>query len=217
MKWFSSFRAKLILTVFPVVAGISIATLVLAEWKFMAAYRRVTSAELFRLFAGLFEKKGEETKLFRLLRGGPIQLPFVDQGPRWDEDIELDPAWIKLAVKMEIMPVVANLARKGDYEARELLIRKELNCRDGALHYEIRCAIFRADPDNAVQYVRSCMEAFRKRKAPYEIHYLLRQLSAAEIPVDVQAIAEIGQTLSGKYKEDFESALAELRLNAANP
>ena len=41
MKWFSSFRAKLILTVFPVVAGITIATLVLAEWKFMAAYRRL--------------------------------------------------------------------------------------------------------------------------------------------------------------------------------
>jgi phosphoglucosamine mutase len=30
MQWFSSFRAKLILTVFPVVAGITIATLVLA-------------------------------------------------------------------------------------------------------------------------------------------------------------------------------------------
>ncbi|MFN0075893.1 MAG: adenylate/guanylate cyclase domain-containing protein [Prosthecobacter sp.] len=41
MKWFSSFRARLILTVFPVVAGITIATLVLAEWKFMAAYRRL--------------------------------------------------------------------------------------------------------------------------------------------------------------------------------
>lgn len=41
MKWFSSFRARLILTVFPVVAGITIATLVLAEVKFMAAYRRL--------------------------------------------------------------------------------------------------------------------------------------------------------------------------------
>jgi class 3 adenylate cyclase len=41
MKWFSSFRARLILTVFPVVAGITIATLVLAEWKFMAAYRHL--------------------------------------------------------------------------------------------------------------------------------------------------------------------------------
>ncbi len=41
MKWFHSFRAKLILTVFPVVAGIMIATLVLAEWKFMASYRKL--------------------------------------------------------------------------------------------------------------------------------------------------------------------------------
>ncbi len=49
MKWFSSFRAKLIFTVFPVVAGITIATLVLAEWKFTAAYRR--------LFAEQFESQ----------------------------------------------------------------------------------------------------------------------------------------------------------------
>jgi class 3 adenylate cyclase len=41
MKWFHSFRAKLILTVFPVVAGITIATLVLAEWKFMESYRKL--------------------------------------------------------------------------------------------------------------------------------------------------------------------------------
>lgn len=41
MKWFHSFRAKLILTVFPVVAGITIATLVLAEVKFMASYRKL--------------------------------------------------------------------------------------------------------------------------------------------------------------------------------
>lgn len=41
MKWFSSFRARLIFTVFPVVAGVTIATLVLAEWKFMAAYSRL--------------------------------------------------------------------------------------------------------------------------------------------------------------------------------
>ncbi|MBE2283127.1 MAG: adenylate/guanylate cyclase domain-containing protein [Prosthecobacter sp.] len=41
MKWFSSFRARLILTVFPVVAAVSVATLVLAEWRFMAAYTRL--------------------------------------------------------------------------------------------------------------------------------------------------------------------------------
>lgn len=41
MKWYQSFRARLILTMFPVVAGITIATLVLAEWKFMESYRRL--------------------------------------------------------------------------------------------------------------------------------------------------------------------------------
>jgi class 3 adenylate cyclase len=41
MKWLHSFRARLILTMFPVVAGITIATLVLAEWKFMESYRRL--------------------------------------------------------------------------------------------------------------------------------------------------------------------------------
>ncbi len=41
MKWFHSFRARLILTVFPVVAGITIATLMLAEWKFMDSYRKL--------------------------------------------------------------------------------------------------------------------------------------------------------------------------------
>jgi hypothetical protein len=33
MKWFSSLRARLILTVFPVVAGMTYATLLLAEFK----------------------------------------------------------------------------------------------------------------------------------------------------------------------------------------
>jgi len=41
MKWFFSFRARLILTVFPVVVGITLATLVLAEWKFVGAYKRL--------------------------------------------------------------------------------------------------------------------------------------------------------------------------------
>ena len=41
MKWFSSFRAKLILTVFPVVAAVTTVALVLAERKFTATYRRL--------------------------------------------------------------------------------------------------------------------------------------------------------------------------------
>lgn len=53
MKCLSSFRARLILTVFPVVAGVVIATLVLAEWRFMAAYRGLF-AEQFESQIGAF-------------------------------------------------------------------------------------------------------------------------------------------------------------------
>jgi len=41
MKWFTSFRAKLILTVFPVVAAVTTVALVLAERKFTSTYRRL--------------------------------------------------------------------------------------------------------------------------------------------------------------------------------
>lgn len=41
MKLFSSFRAKLILTIFPVVAGVTTGALVLAEWKFRETYQRL--------------------------------------------------------------------------------------------------------------------------------------------------------------------------------
>lgn len=41
MKWITSFRAKLIFTVFPVVAAVTIATLLLAERRFSAGYRQL--------------------------------------------------------------------------------------------------------------------------------------------------------------------------------
>ncbi|MBK8091721.1 MAG: adenylate/guanylate cyclase domain-containing protein [Verrucomicrobiaceae bacterium] len=41
MQWFTSFRAKLILTIFPVVAVVTTAALLLAERKFTAAYRQL--------------------------------------------------------------------------------------------------------------------------------------------------------------------------------
>lgn len=62
MKWFSSFRARLILTVFPVVAGITIATLILAEWKFTAAYTRLFEEQFesqINAFSAAREKRTE--------------------------------------------------------------------------------------------------------------------------------------------------------------
>lgn len=68
MNWFSSFRARLIFTVFPVVAGITIATLLLAEFKFVAAYRRLFE-EQFESQIGSFtsaKKKRSEALSSRL-------------------------------------------------------------------------------------------------------------------------------------------------------
>lgn len=41
MKFFSSFRARLILTIFPVVAGVTTGALILTEWRFTATYQRL--------------------------------------------------------------------------------------------------------------------------------------------------------------------------------
>ncbi len=70
MKWFSSFRAKLIFTVFPVVAGITTATLMLAEWKFMATYTRLFEEQFesqINIF-GLAKSKRTEALSVRLAK-----------------------------------------------------------------------------------------------------------------------------------------------------
>lgn len=41
MKFFSTFRAKLILSIFPIVAGVTTGTILLSEWKFSATYQRL--------------------------------------------------------------------------------------------------------------------------------------------------------------------------------
>jgi class 3 adenylate cyclase len=41
MKFFSTFRARLILSIFPIVAGVTTGTLLLSEWKFSATYQRL--------------------------------------------------------------------------------------------------------------------------------------------------------------------------------
>jgi EamA domain-containing membrane protein RarD len=41
MHWITTFRAKLILTLFPVVAVVTVVTLLMAERKFSATYRRL--------------------------------------------------------------------------------------------------------------------------------------------------------------------------------
>jgi len=64
MKWLSSFRTRLILTVFPVVAGITIATLVLAEWKFMAAYRHLFEEQFESQISAFSAAKEKRTEAY---------------------------------------------------------------------------------------------------------------------------------------------------------
>jgi class 3 adenylate cyclase len=64
MKWFHSFRARLILTVFPVVAGITIATLVLAEWKFMESYRKLFEEQFDSQIGAFTVAKEKRSKTF---------------------------------------------------------------------------------------------------------------------------------------------------------
>ena len=83
MKWLSSFRARLILTVFPVVAGITIATLVLAEWKFVGTYKRLF-AEQFEAQIGTFTtSKKKRTEALSVVLGrlakNPVLLKSVSQ------------------------------------------------------------------------------------------------------------------------------------------
>jgi len=59
MKFFSTFRAKLILSIFPIVAGVVVVALVLAEWKFSATYRKLFEEQFENQIAGLTQAKSK--------------------------------------------------------------------------------------------------------------------------------------------------------------
>lgn len=77
MKWFSSFRARLILTVFPVVAGITIATLVLAEWKFVGAYKRLFAEQFESQIGGFTAAKKKRTEALSVVLGRLAKTPSM--------------------------------------------------------------------------------------------------------------------------------------------
>ena len=83
MKWLSSFRARLILTVFPVVAGITLATLVLAEWKFVGAYKRLFAEQFEAQIGGFTAAKKKRTEALSVVLGrlakSPAMLKAVEQ------------------------------------------------------------------------------------------------------------------------------------------
>jgi class 3 adenylate cyclase len=59
MKFFSTFRAKLILSIFPIVAGVTTAALLLAEWKFSAAYQRLFEEQFEGLIGAVTQAKNK--------------------------------------------------------------------------------------------------------------------------------------------------------------
>lgn len=83
MKWLSSFRARLILTVFPVVAVITLATLVLAEWKFVGAYKRLFAEQFESQIGGFTAAKKKRTEALSVVLGrlakSPAMLKAVEQ------------------------------------------------------------------------------------------------------------------------------------------
>ncbi len=80
MNWLSSFRARLILTVFPVVAGATIATLLLAEWRFMAAYRGLFADQFESQIAAFTTAKKKRTDALSAVLQRVARQPDVLQG-----------------------------------------------------------------------------------------------------------------------------------------
>jgi class 3 adenylate cyclase len=72
--FFSSFRAKLILSIFPVVAGVTIVALLWTEWRFSAAYQR--------LFEDRFEHQIETVHLARDRRADALSSVLVEMANR---------------------------------------------------------------------------------------------------------------------------------------
>lgn len=95
MKFLSSFRAKLILTIFPVVAGVTTGALLLSEWKFSATYQRlfeeqfenqitaVTQAKnrRFNALSSVLERMAQKPDLLQAMRSGNYPAALQDLRP----------------------------------------------------------------------------------------------------------------------------------------
>lgn len=129
MKWFSTFRAKLILTVFPVVAGITIATLLLAEWKFMATYTRLFEEQFesqINTF-GLAKNKRTEALSAKLAKiaGHPGLQEAVAKSDFTEAGLILRPLLEELATERLQSELPANFSkpRQGGQRMQQLLGR----------------------------------------------------------------------------------------------
>lgn len=77
MKGLSTFRAKLILTLFPIVAGVTIAALLLSEWKFSATYQRLFEEQFESQIAAVTSAKEKRLEALSTVLEKTAQTPAV--------------------------------------------------------------------------------------------------------------------------------------------
>jgi len=101
MMFFSSFRAKLILTIFPVVAGITIGALLLAKWKFTATYQRLFEEQFENQISSVTQAKNKRfealSSVLEKLAQSPAAVKAMSEGDFMKAAVELRPELEKLA------------------------------------------------------------------------------------------------------------------------
>jgi len=101
MKFFSTFRAKLILAIFPIVAGVVVGTLLLSEWKFSATYKRLFEEQFENQIAGVTQAKNKRQEALSAVLGKMALNPDIVTSMRSADYLQtifnLRPALEKLA------------------------------------------------------------------------------------------------------------------------
>lgn len=103
MKLFSTFRAKLILTIFPIVAGVTTGALLLSELKFSATYQRLFEEQFENQIAAVTQAKNKRFDALSTILERMAQKPEVIASMK---------AGDYLKVAMELRPALETLAQE---------------------------------------------------------------------------------------------------------
>jgi class 3 adenylate cyclase len=103
MKFLSTFRAKLILSIFPIVAGVTTAALLMAEWKFSAAYQRLFEEQFEGLISAVTQAKNKRSEALSEVLERLAQNPDVIVGMKKGDF---------LLAAMTLRPVLESLAQE---------------------------------------------------------------------------------------------------------
>ncbi|MEQ1749219.1 MAG: adenylate/guanylate cyclase domain-containing protein [Prosthecobacter sp.] len=103
MKFFSTFRAKLILSIFPIVAGVVIGALLLFEWKFSATYQHLFEEQFENQIAGVTQAKKKRFEALSTVLEKMALNPEVISGMKTGD-------FMKAA--MELRPALETLAQE---------------------------------------------------------------------------------------------------------